>query len=77
MTPSRHNLKDLIRDEVRATIQSTLTSVIRDVWELELPVILQKPVFRCPSMDDFIRIALQHTIEELLHDSKPKASRKH
>jgi hypothetical protein len=75
MSPSRQNLKDLIRDGVRTTIQSTLTSVIQEVTEEELRVALREPAFKGPLMD-VIRLELQQAIEELRPNGKPKASRK-
>ena len=75
MNPSHPNLKDLIRDGVRATIHSTLTSVIQEVTEEELRVALRDPAFKGPLID-VIRLELQHAIEELRDNGKPKASRK-
>ena len=75
MNPSHQNLKDLIRDGVRATIQSTLTSVIQEVKEEELRVALRDPAFKGPLVD-VIRLELQHAIEELRENGKPKGTRK-
>jgi len=75
MNPSQPNLKEVIRDGVRATIQSNLTSVIQEVKEEELRVALREPAFKGPLMD-VARLELQHVIEELRHNGKPKATRK-
>ena len=75
MNPSHQNLKDLIREGVRATIHSTLTSVIQEVTEEELRVALRDPAFKGPPID-VIRLELQQAIEELRDNGKPKASRK-
>jgi hypothetical protein len=77
MNPSHphQNLKSLIRDGVRATIQSTLSSAIQEVTEEELRVALREPAFKGPLMD-VIRLELQQAIEELRRNGKPKAMRK-
>ena len=75
MNRSHQNLKDLIRDGVRATIQSTLPSAIQEIREEQFRVALRDPAFKGPQID-VIRLELQHAIEELRDNSKPKASRK-
>ena len=62
MSPFRQHLKDLIRDGVRATIQSTLPCVIEEVRE--------------EKWRHAICLELQQAIEELRYNGKPKASRK-
>jgi hypothetical protein len=75
MNPSHQNLKDLIRDGVRATIHNTLTSVIQEVREEELQVALRDPAFKGPLIG-VIRLELQQAIEELRESGRPKATRK-
>jgi hypothetical protein len=73
MNPSHQNLKDLIRDGVRTTIQNTLTSMIQAVREEEWRVALRDPAFKGPLMD-VIRLELQQAIEEGRENGKPKAT---
>ena len=49
--------------------------MIQDVTEEELRV-AREPAFQGPLMD-VIRVELQQAIEELRHNGKPKATRKH
>jgi len=75
MNPSHQNLKDLIRDCVRMTIQNTLASMIQEVREEELRVALRDPALKGPLVD-VNRLELQHAIEELRENGKPKATGK-
>jgi hypothetical protein len=74
MTPSQPNLKELIRDGVRATIHNSLPSVIQEVTEEEWRFALREPTFKDPL--DVIRLELQQAIEALRHNGKPKSPRK-
>jgi len=67
----RKDLKDLIREGVRTTIQGTLSSVIQEVTEEELRTALREESFRAPLME-IIKIELQRAVEELRSNGKRK-----
>lgn len=75
MSPSRKKLKNLIREGVRTTIHSTLSSVIQEVTEEELRVALRDPTFKEPLME-VIRLELRDAIEELRSNGAPRSSRR-
>lgn len=67
----RKDLKDLIREGVRTTIQGTLSSVIQEVTEEELRTALREESFRAPLME-IIKLELQRAVEELRSNGKRK-----
>jgi hypothetical protein len=73
MATRHQDLKNLIRDGVRATIHNTLSSVIQEVREEEL----RDPAFQDPLMQ-VIRLELQRAIEDLHSngDKPPSQTRK-
>lgn len=75
MSPSKTQLKDVIREGVRTTIRSTLASVIQEVTEEELRTALRDPALKEPLMD-VIRLEIQQAFEELRRNGKLKSSRK-
>lgn len=64
MGSARPKLKELIMEELRTTIDNTLSSVIHEVTEEELRAALKEPSFTEP-LANVIRLVWQHAIEEL------------
>lgn len=75
MSLAHKHLKDLIREGVRNTIHTTLSSVIQEVTEEELRGALRDPAFKEPLME-VIRLELKQAIEELHKNGKARSSRR-